>query len=113
MTAREFGVKPDQYGHWPSRIPQTGMLLKGRGHESWNLLAEEEQKMGNVIFNKGGRYFSMSPEDADRAQSGPVMNFFKDIFRRTMADYETVEQQTREVGEVFKKAWRALEVKDE
>jgi len=55
------------------------MLLKGRGHESWDLLAEEEQKMGNVIFNKGGRYFSMSPEDADSAQSGPVMNFFKDI----------------------------------
>ena len=31
-TATNHGFSPDSEGHWPSRVPETGQLLKGRGH---------------------------------------------------------------------------------
>lgn len=45
--------------HWPSRDPNSGLLLKGRKHPTWNLLEQGELEAGMEIF-KGddGRYYS-------------------------------------------------------
>ena len=40
-AAEECGLGPDDKGHWPSRCPQSGQLLKGRKHETWKLLQED------------------------------------------------------------------------
>lgn len=58
-TAQKFGIRPDSTGHWPSRVPQTGQLLKGRKHKTFNLTLQEEQRMGYKVF-KGvdGKYYS-------------------------------------------------------
>ena len=34
-TAKQFGLKPDKTGHWPSRVPSTGLILKGKDHKTW------------------------------------------------------------------------------
>jgi hypothetical protein len=58
-TARQAGLSPDATGHWPSRDPRTGLLLKGRKHETWDLLEEGEREAGYVVQqDKDGRYYS-------------------------------------------------------
>ena len=41
--------------------PRTGMVLKGRGHESWNPMAQTEMSLGNTVEYDPdeGRYFSV------------------------------------------------------
>ena len=34
-TAELHGIKPDITGHYPSRVPSTGLLLKGKTHPTW------------------------------------------------------------------------------
>ena len=59
-TARASGGKPDpKTGHWGSLDPKTGMVLKGREHKTWDLMAEEERRRGNIIIKKNGRYYSV------------------------------------------------------
>jgi hypothetical protein len=53
------GIKPNEAGHWASRDPHTGMILKGRNHPTWDLHMKEEMKRGNMIVRRGGRYYSV------------------------------------------------------
>ena len=58
-SAKRAGLKPDKTGHWPSRDPKTGLLLKGRGHPTWHKTVEGERKAGYEIYKaKNGRYYS-------------------------------------------------------
>ena len=46
--------------HGGSLDPRTGMVLKGRKHETWHLMEQEEIKRGNMIIKrKDGRYYSV------------------------------------------------------
>lgn len=58
-TAERSGLGPDETGHWPSRDPQSGQILKGRKHPTFKLTVEGEKKAGYVI-KKGSdnRYYS-------------------------------------------------------
>ena len=63
--AQAAGLKADETGHWPSRVPDTGLILKGRGHKSYNLTEEGERAAGYEIKQgEGGRYYS-HPRRAD------------------------------------------------
>lgn len=58
-TAINYGLGPDDTGHWPSRVPQTGMLLKGRKHKTWALTEQGEAEAGYDIYKgSDGRYYS-------------------------------------------------------
>ena len=59
------GLEKDETGHWPSRCPHTGQLLKGRKHETWDLLITGEEEAGYAIF-KGpdGKYHSKPKGDS-------------------------------------------------
>tara|TARA_R100000084_G_C4513284_1_gene83442 strand:- start:69 stop:326 length:258 start_codon:yes stop_codon:yes gene_type:complete len=63
-SARKYGMKPDAYGKWESRVPETGLLLKGAKHHSWKKTLEGEKKMGCKVVKKGGRYYSICPDDS-------------------------------------------------
>ena len=58
-TAKKYGIKPDETGHWASRVPQTGQLLKGKKHQTFHKTVQSEEDAGYVI-DKGadGRYYS-------------------------------------------------------
>ncbi len=58
-TAVRAGLKPDETGHWPSRDPTTGQLLKGRGHKTWHLTEDGERQAGYRIIEYNGRYYSV------------------------------------------------------
>lgn len=62
-SAKLFGLLPDESGHWPSRVPQTGLLLKGRGHKTWPLTEKGETEAGYKIIFKDGRYYSVPIND--------------------------------------------------
>jgi hypothetical protein len=68
LSALKYGLSPDATGHWPSRVPSTGLLLKGTNHPTWNLTVEGERQAGYEIYKgKDGRYYSrpiqgVSPE---------------------------------------------------
>lgn len=58
-SARSSGLKADRTGHWPSRDPKTGLLLKGRRHPTWHKTEKGEQDAGMEIFKgEDGRYYS-------------------------------------------------------
>lgn len=58
-TANKSGLGPDDTGHWPSRDPESGLILKGRGHPTFNLTEEGEAKAGYTIRRReDGRYIS-------------------------------------------------------
>jgi len=65
-TAIKFGLGPDITGHWPSRVPQTGLILKGRKHKTWPLTVEGEKKAGYIIIKRNGRYYSLPVDDLTR-----------------------------------------------
>tara|TARA_B100002019_G_C21161361_1_gene543478 strand:- start:426 stop:677 length:252 start_codon:yes stop_codon:yes gene_type:complete len=58
-TAEKSGLTADKTGHWPSRDPVSGQILKGRKHPTYSLTVESEEKAGYVI-KKGSdnRYYS-------------------------------------------------------
>ena len=66
-TAIKYVLEPDETGHWPSRVPQTGLLLKGRKHKTWFKTRWGEAELGCKIVRKGklgkGRYYSICPDD--------------------------------------------------
>ena len=56
----EWDEKKKKYiGHWKSRVPSSGLLLKGRKHRTWHLLEKGERKAHMKIYKrKDGRYYS-------------------------------------------------------
>ena len=58
-SAAKYGIVPDETGHWPSRIPETGLLLKGRKHKTWPLTVKGETSAGYRIIFREGRYYSI------------------------------------------------------
>jgi hypothetical protein len=58
-TAKRGGMKPDSTGHWGSRDPETGQMLKGRSHPTWDLGVQGEGAVGNEIYRgPDGKYYS-------------------------------------------------------
>lgn len=57
-SAKKHGIKADKTGHWQSREPKTGLLLKGRKHKTWHKTIAGEKKAGYVVYKKNGRYYS-------------------------------------------------------
>ena len=62
-SAEKAGLGPDSSGHWPSRVPETGLLLKGRKHKTWHMTEAGEKKAGYKIVKRKGRYYSEKKED--------------------------------------------------
>jgi len=58
-TAKSFGGRPGKKGHWGSLDPRTGMVLKGRKHKTWDLMEIEEERRGNRVIKRNGRYYSV------------------------------------------------------
>jgi len=58
-TAKKYGIVPDAIGHWQSRVPQTGQILKGRTHKTFPLTIKGEEEAGYEIYKgEDGRYYS-------------------------------------------------------
>ena len=58
-SAEKAGIKPDATGHWQSRDPKTGLLLKGKNHETWHKTVKGEAEAGYEIYKgEDGRYYS-------------------------------------------------------
>ncbi len=53
-SAAQYGLTADETGHFPSRVPQTGLLVEGRGHKTWPLTVAGEEEAGYEIY-KGDR----------------------------------------------------------
>ena len=58
-SAKKFNIKPDKSGHWPSRVPSTGLILKGKKHKTFGLTEAGEGMAGYKMIKKSGRYFSV------------------------------------------------------
>jgi len=55
--------RPDEKGeyHWDSRVPKSGLLLKGKRHKTWPELVQGEKDEGYEIFQgSNSRFYSRS-----------------------------------------------------
>jgi hypothetical protein len=107
-TAIEAGDIPVG-GHWGSLDPRTGMVLKGRQHETWNLMEEEERRRGNrIIKKKDGRYYSEPPKGRplvdDAMPDPPPFDFDKWI----REDAEEFPSEVFSAGEKSKAISKAI-----
>lgn len=58
-TASQHGIEPDKTGHWPSRVPETGRVLKGRKHPTFSKTVEADARLGYEVYRgKDGFYYS-------------------------------------------------------
>lgn len=59
-TAKKYNLQKDETGHMQSRIPETGLLLKGKNHPTWHLTEKGEAEAGYEIYKnpEDGRYYS-------------------------------------------------------
>lgn len=63
-TARAAGIKPGPDGHWPSRDPRTGTLLKGKNHPTFQKGVDEDAKLGYYMRKRDdGRYETFNPDE--------------------------------------------------
>jgi hypothetical protein len=74
-AAKAGGITPDETGHWASRNPKTGQILKGRNHKTFHLTEEGEKAAGYEI-SKGddGKYYSRPRKGKayfDKMSAGP------------------------------------------
>ena len=67
VSALAAGVRPDKTGHWPSRDPQTGLILKGRKHPTFHKTIKADEELGYRMIRKDGRYYSIKKNWIDRA----------------------------------------------
>ncbi len=60
QTAKKFNIEPDSSGHWQSREPITGQILKGKKHKTFHKTVKGELDAGYIIKkNKHDkRYYS-------------------------------------------------------
>jgi hypothetical protein len=56
--ARAAGMGPDEEGHWQSREPDSGMMLKGRKHPTFGKGVEEDRRKGYGLEKQNGRYYT-------------------------------------------------------
>ena len=68
-TAKRYGTTPDSTGHWPSREPITGQLLKGRKHKTYHKTEAGEKEQGYTILKgKDGKYYSIKTGKAKKGE---------------------------------------------
>jgi len=60
-TAAKYGIKPSPInGHWQSRVPETGQILKGVNHPTFHKTVEAERKIGNnIMYDETGKLYSI------------------------------------------------------
>lgn len=67
-TAKEAGLGPQEAegenkGHWPSRDPRTGVMLKGKKHPTFQTAVDEDAKLGYKLRKReDGRYVTEKDE---------------------------------------------------
>ena len=57
-AAIKAGLSPDSTGHWPSRDPSTGRILKGKKHPTFYKTKAGEKAAGYKIYKKDGNMYS-------------------------------------------------------
>ena len=49
-TATKYNIQPDASGHYPSVVPETGQILKGKKHPTYRATAKKEKQLGREIY---------------------------------------------------------------
>ena len=58
-SARDAGLGPDETGHWPSRVPSTGLILKAEDHPTFHKTLQAEMAAGyEITRGEDGRLYS-------------------------------------------------------
>jgi hypothetical protein len=102
-SAKSAELQPDETGHWPSRNPKTGQLLKGKKHETWDLLEKGENEAGYKIEKReDGKYYS-TPGYNIQQRKNTLLSEIADPFKEQLspAGQQSMEllNRARGIGE--------------
>ena len=95
-SALRAGLTKDKTGHWGSRDPETGLILKGRKHPTFQKTLDDEKELGYTIEKQGNRYYSF--KDAPDTLSDEVMNEPEDKESLYPIEYESNFLDWKEAG---------------
>jgi len=109
-TAGRYGIRPDDKGHWPSREPETGLLLKGKKHPTFEKTIKAEQKLGYKIYKKDGRYYSYIEEIPEKYKKEGKVDL-ESYFEYKKKEGELIDVELKKQSEI--KAQKMAEMKSE
>ncbi len=91
-SAKAAGLSPDKTGHWPSRNPVTGLLLKGTNHPTWDKTLKGEKEAGYHVSKRDGRYYSdagvANIPRLSEGQMRELVNLARPLFPNTDLNFE-------------------------
>jgi len=61
-SATAAGLGPDESGHWPTRVPKTGLILKGKKHPTYALAEDIDKLLGYNYILRNKRYYSLKKD---------------------------------------------------
>ena len=94
-SAKAAGLGPDETGHWPSRNPRTGQILKGKAHATFHKTEASEKKAGFTIKKgENGRYYSFK-DGLDTLPTNEHSGYKKDRKRRMKAKADASKRAKR------------------
>ena len=86
--AIQGGLSPDSSGHWPSRLPQTGAILKGSKHPTYQKSIEAEKALGNEVI---GGHFSYTPDQAAKLKEAAKQDIqVRDAIKDAQGNYDYI-----------------------
>lgn len=107
-SAERAGLTADSTEHWPSRVPEgpnAGLLLKGRGHPTWDKTLAAEDSLGNsVMQGPDKRWYSYAPGEKPPWSTSEDEDPF-DAYRKK---YAPQAPQTPETGSLLRWIGRGI-----
>ena len=97
-TALSHGILPDDTGHWQSLVPETGQVLKGANHPTFDKTVEAERKRGSrIVYDETGTLYSrdLSSLRSDGTEKGTG---FRGAHKMTDGSGRVVTDMTVEGG---------------
>ena len=58
-SAVAAGLRPGRDGHWPSRVPGSGLVLKAKNHPTYGKAEAADKKLGYKFYTIDGRTYSL------------------------------------------------------
>ena len=93
-TAIKYGMQPKEGEHWDSRVPETGQILKGRKHPTYNKAIRADLDLGYRVYRgEDGKYYS---EDYGEVQNKIAHDKSSEQAKKE-TDKEWVEQSMMDV----------------
>lgn len=117
QTADNLGelYAPDEAGHRPSIHINTGRVLKGKNHPTWNKTAKVEENLGNKIIKRANGAYYTVPKTAENNETKRNLlqsGFTLDDVSKFTGETHKATPPSRDADIITRTAWLGRDLSD-